>query len=150
MQFITQHEIKARRAAEAAMLDGLKAQVAGMDAYPIIPGDQFHGGDMYEGFFAGKVVAQNRTHVPTRGIDEKDIPKARDIVAIHSWGSRLRRCVRLSKNYYWLDAFDDFIVAFQRTLSRDDLSSAGPSQDVFVLNSRGEVASWYRDLCPIG
>jgi hypothetical protein len=48
--FITYQELQARRDAKAAAIDVLKAAVADKDPNPLIPGEQYTGGDMFDGF----------------------------------------------------------------------------------------------------
>jgi hypothetical protein len=157
MLFRTWEEIEV---ADAAALEALKATVADKDVNPFVPGAQFDNG-MFEGFYTGMVVGKIDTHiaiwneaaarvaiVPTRGIFAN--PAIGSIVAIQSWGgSRLRRCVPLTTDYDWLDAFDDFIVAFQQLQQQYnwmDIATKRLTRAAFVLDGRNEVASWYHNL----
>jgi hypothetical protein len=161
MPFITREKITARELDRLAQIESLKDSVADKDTNPLVPGEQYMGGDMFDGFFAGMIVNKTSDYLaiwskmarrvailPMRGIE--GIPDNLDvIVAIHSWGSRkvLRRCVVLTASYGWLDAFDDYIIAFQRS-DRDyrmSLATDGLCGDIFALNERGQVATWYRE-----
>jgi hypothetical protein len=156
--FITHAESEAREAVRLEQIDDIKATVAKIDANPIVPGEKFHGGDMYEGFYAGMVVGQTNDYVAIWSKMARRVailPKARikteietgAIVAMHAWGTSLLRVVELTATYGWLDAFDDFAVEFQRTRRdwRGDLAMAGLSSDGFVLNGNRQVSTWYRD-----
>jgi hypothetical protein len=154
-------EIAEREAARLDQIDRLKRSVVDKDPNPLVPGEKFTGGDMFDGFYAGMIVGLDSDYVavwsklagrvailPTHRLE--GIPKIGTIVAIHGWGSRavLRRCVVLTADYGWLDAFDDFIVAFQRS-DRDwrmSIAMEGVGGDIFALDARGKVASWYPEL----
>jgi len=147
-----------REVRQIKQLTALRAHVYDRDANPLTPSENFpNDSNCFEGFYAGQIIAKNDKFVaiwsrlasrvailPTHGL--KNIPTTGTVVAIHAWGSRLRRCVVLSPEYGWLDAFDDFSVAFQKKFSRDDLVKQHISSNCFALNTRGEVSSWYRDV----
>jgi hypothetical protein len=154
MVFRTWEEIEA---ADEAALEALKVAVADKDSNPLLPGEQFRNSTMFEGFYTGTILAKSETHiavwneiaarvaiVPTRGIFSD--PAIGEIIAIYAWGgSRLRRCVTLTTDYDWLDAFDDFIVAFQQQqYDWMDIATKRLTRTAFVLDGHGEVASGCR------
>ena len=158
MIFKTHAQCKAEEAARLQKLNALKAAVTTYDADPLTPGEAFHFGDIYDGFFAGRVVIANDTHVAllnesTGRIAILPLPRHNpvtpivgDRVAMGGWGQRITTYVRLTPTYDWIDAFDDYSVTLQNTLSFDGFLMYGIHRESFALDGRGRVSAWYRDL----
>lgn len=171
MAFRRPEECAAIEARARAAIDSLRAEVVRYDPDPIIPGDQYAGGDLWDGCFVGRALAINDKHVALWSkisgrvaivphLRLPTVPELGKAYAITSWGSRIRTITRVGTPYVvngretiydWLDAMDDYIIALQQEVSFDSLLLNGVHpRGMFVLRARRtgavDVASWYREL----